>query len=115
MIAAIRLDLRYALRALLKHPGFTLLIVGTLALGIGATTALFSIVYGALLRQLPYGDEARIVAVWQSNLKNGIEREDTSPANFFDWRERAQSLDLAAAEPFGHSLIGQGEPEAFRS
>jgi putative ABC transport system permease protein len=115
MVAAIWMDLRYALRALLKQPSFTLLIVVTLALGIGATTALFSIVYGVLLRQLPYGDEKRIVAVWQSNLKNGVEREDTSPANFFDWRERTQSLDLAAAEPFGHALTGHGEPEAFRS
>ena len=74
------MDLRYALRSFLRHPGFTLLIVVTLALGIGATTALCSIVYGALLRRLPYGDEARIVAVWQSNLKNGVQREDTSPA-----------------------------------
>jgi putative ABC transport system permease protein len=109
-------DLRLGARMLLKRPGFTLTAALTLALGIGATTAMFSVVNGVLLRRLPYGDEARVVVLWQNNLKNGVEREETSPANFFDWRDRAQSLDIAsAAEPFAFNLSGTGEPETFRS
>lgn len=109
-------DLRYGARMLLKQPAFTLIAVLTLALGIGATTALFSVVNGVLLRPLPYRDEARIVTLWQSNLHSGVAREETSPATFLDWRERLQSYEaIAAIEPFGHSLIGNGEPERFRS
>jgi len=109
-------DLSLGARVLLKRPGFTLIATLTLALGIGATTAMFSVVNGVLLRRLPYGDEARVVVLWQNNLKNGVEREETSPANFFDWRDRAQSLDIvSAAEPFAFTLIGSGEPETFRS
>ncbi len=109
-------DLRYGARMLMKHPGFTAVAIGALALGIGANTAIFSVVNGVLLRRLPYGDEAGVVVLWQNNLKNGVEREETSPANFFDWRDRAQSLDIvSAAEPFAFNLSGTGEPETFRS
>ena len=109
-------DLSLGARVLMKRPGFTLIATLTLALGIGATTAMFSVVNGVLLRRLPYGDEARVVVLWQNNLKNGVEREETSPANFFDWRDRAQSLDIvSAAEPFALNLSGTGEPETFRS
>jgi putative ABC transport system permease protein len=109
-------DLRLGARVLMKRPGFTLIATLTLALGIGVTTAMFSVVNGVLLRRLPYGDEARVVVLWQNNLKNGVEREETSPANFFDWRDRAQSLDIvSAAEPFALNLSGTGEPETFRS
>ena len=109
-------DLSLGARVLMKRPGFTLIATLTLALGIGATTAMFSVVNGVLLRRLSYGDEARVVVLWQNNLKNGVEREETSPANFFDWRDRAQSLDIvSAAEPFALNLSGTGEPETFRS
>jgi predicted permease len=109
-------DLRLGARVLMKRPGFTLIATLTLALGIGVTTAMFSVVNGVLLSRLPYGDEARVVVLWQNNLKNGVEREETSPANFFDWRDRAQSLDIvSAAEPFALNLSGTGEPETFRS
>ena len=108
-------DLRYGVRMLLKRPGFTLVAVITLALGIGATTAIFSVVNGVLLRDLPYEDEERLVTFWQNNLQNGIEREEVSPANFFDWRDRVQSCDIVtAAEPFGFNLSNNGEPEIFR-
>lgn len=109
-------DLRYGVRMMLKKPSFTLIAFLTLSLGIGATTALFSIVNGVLIRPLGYREESRIVTLWQSNLKNGIEREETSPANFLDWRERLQACEMISAiEPFGHSMIGEGEPERFRS
>src|SRR5262245_6524007 len=108
-------DLRYGARMLWKKPGFTLIAVLTLGLGIGANTAIFSVVNGVLLRQLPYGEESRVVTIWQNNLKNGVEREEVAPANFFDWRDRLKSCEsVAAAEPFAFNLIGTGEPETFR-
>mgnify|MGYP000249344916 CR=1 FL=1 len=108
-------DLRFGVRMLRKAPGFTLIAVLTLALGIGATTAIFSIVNGVLLRELPYRDEARLVTMWQNNLKSGVAREEVSPANFLDWRNRVQSCDIvAAAEPFAFNLSNDGEPETFR-
>jgi putative ABC transport system permease protein len=71
---------------LLKKPGFTLIAVCTLALAIGATTAIFSVVNGVLLRPLPFAQPDRIVTLWEHNPKDGIERDDVSPANFLDWR-----------------------------
>ncbi|HMX27582.1 MAG TPA: ABC transporter permease, partial [Blastocatellia bacterium] len=115
MLSDLWQDLRFGARMLVKQPGFTLIAVLTLALGIGATTALFSVVHGVLLRPLPYREEARLVTLWQNNLKSGIEREEVAPANFFDWRDRVQSCDIvAAAEPFGFNLSNDGEPETFR-
>jgi putative ABC transport system permease protein len=109
-------DLRYGLRVLLKRPGFTLVTVLTLALGVGANTAIFSVVNGTLLRPLPYRDAERVMTLWQNDLKAGKERDDASPANFADWRERAKSFEeMAALEPYSHNLTGQGEPETFNS
>ncbi|HEY9282790.1 MAG TPA: ABC transporter permease, partial [Pyrinomonadaceae bacterium] len=109
-------DLRYGVRAMWKSPVFTFVTVLTLALGVGANTAIFSVVNGTLLRPLPYGDAGRVMTIWQNDLKAGKDGDDASPANFADWRERAQSFEeMAAVEPYGHNLTGQGEPEAFRS
>ena len=109
-------DVRAGVRMLMKKPGFTLVVVLTLAVGIAANTAIFSVVNGVLLRRLPYRQDDRIVTVWQSAPKRGVEREETSPANFFDWLEQSQSFEaLGMAEPWGHLLIGDGEPEAIRS
>lgn len=108
-------DLRYGVRMLFKHPGFTLIAVVTLALGIGANTAIFSVVNGLFWRALPYRDDARLVTLGQQNRQTGAAREGVSPANFLDWRERAQSFEaIAAAEKFGFTLTGDGEPEALR-
>ncbi|HEX8144504.1 MAG TPA: ABC transporter permease [Pyrinomonadaceae bacterium] len=109
-------DLRYAVRMLIRKPGFTAVAVITLALGIGANTAIFSVVNGVLLRPLPFQDPERIATFWQSNPRSGVQREDVSPANFLDWRERSRSCtEMAAALPFGYSLTGGEEPEAFRA
>src|ERR671912_84343 len=109
-------DLRYGLRVLLKRPGFTLVTVLTLAVGVGATTAIFSVVNGTLLRPLPYRDAERVMTLWQNDLKAGKDHDDASPANFADWRERSESFEeMAALEPYGHNLTGQGEPETFNS
>lgn len=100
---------------MLKRRGFTMVAVTTLALGIGATTAIFSVVNGFLLRPLPYRDDQRLVMLGQSNRKTGAAREGVSPANFLDWREQARSFSaVAAAEQWGYTLTDYGEPEAMR-
>ena len=108
-------DIRHGFRTLLKRPAFTVLAVITLALGVGATTAIFSVVNGLLLRPLPYHDDQRLVTLGQSNRKTGVAREGVSPANFLDWREQARSFAaVAAAEQWGFTLTDYGEPEAMR-
>jgi putative ABC transport system permease protein len=109
-------DLRYGARMLLKQPGFTLIAVFTLALGIGATTAIFSVVNAVLIRALPYRDADRIMTLWQRNTQSGAKEDGASPANFLDWQSRSQSFtEMAAAEPYSLNLTGQDEPEAFRA
>jgi hypothetical protein len=79
-------DLRFALRMLLKSPGFTAVTVLTLALGIGANTAIFSLVNSVLLRALPYKDADGLLVVWEQNPERGWYRNIVSAANFVDWR-----------------------------
>ena len=89
-------DLRYALRILRKNPGFTAVAVFTLALGIGATTTVFSIVNGVLLTPLEYPGFERIVRIFESDLEKGFQRRHTSPANFVDWRGENQVFQAIA-------------------
>jgi putative ABC transport system permease protein len=90
-------DLRHAARRLLKSPGFTIAAVATLALGIGATTAIFSVVNAVLLRPLTYRDPSRLVLVWERFAARHQDRNVVNPANYLDWRDRASSFtDLAA-------------------
>lgn len=88
-------DIRYGVRGLLKHPGFTALIVFTLALGIGASTAIFSVVDSVLLRRLPYATASRIVAIQELN-PAGKQTQVTS-ANFLDWRAQNSVFEHLAA------------------
>lgn len=109
-------DIRYGVRMLLKNPGFTTIAVLTLSLGVGANTAIFSIVNGVLLRDLPFPEADRIVTLWENNANDGLERDDVSPANFLDWRERQQSFqELAFANPFSLDYVADGEPVTLRS
>lgn len=103
-------DLRYGARMLLKNPGVTAVAVITLALGIGANTAIFSVVNAVMLRPLPYRNPDRLVSLWANVPERG--RWRVSPANFLDWKKQNTSFEDMAA--FGSStltLTGDGEPE----
>jgi putative ABC transport system permease protein len=109
-------DIQYGMRMLAKNPGFTAIAVLTLSLGIGANTAIFSVVNGVLLRDLPFPESDRIVTLWENNTTDGLERDDVSPANFLDWRDRQKSFeDLAFANPFSFDYVADGEPVTIRS
>jgi putative ABC transport system permease protein len=108
-------DTVYALRSLLRNPAFALAAVLTLALGVGATTAIFSVVNGVLLRPLPYPVAERLYVVWNNNVREGIERDITSYPNFLDWRDRNDVFESMAAFTSGNvSLSGDGDPEEIR-
>jgi putative ABC transport system permease protein len=96
-------DLCYGVRILGKNPFFTLVAVMTLALGIGANTAIFSVVNAVLLRPLPYEDPDRLVVVWGFNPQIG--REETSLPDFVDWREQSQSFEQMAATVGGNYTL----------
>src|ERR1051325_2005377 len=105
-------DLRYGARMLLKRPGFTLVAVITLALGIGANTAIFSVVNAVLLRALPYTQPEQLVRIGSANLQKGTRLGTFSPQDFYDWRERNTVFEsMAAYDGWSPSLTGTGEPE----
>ncbi len=105
-------DVHYALRSLLKRPAFTLISVITLALGIGAGTAIFSVVHAVLLRSLPYGSADRLVMVWEDTHRTGGKAENViNLGNFFDWKEQNHVFeDMAAFFDLSAKLTGDGEP-----
>ena len=88
-----RADIRHTLRLAIKTPVFTTLTVLALALGIGATTAIFAVVNGVLLRSLPYRDDARLVNLWSHNTTENRPRNPLSPANFLDFQKMNTTLD----------------------
>lgn len=105
-------DIRYAFRMMFRNPGFTFVALITLALGIGANTAIFSLVNGLLLRPLPYGNPDRIVMVWQDyRERTGRDKEWTSPDTFFDWRDQNHSLESISVLDAWLPTILAGEPE----
>jgi putative ABC transport system permease protein len=105
-------DLRYALRLLSKTPVFTIAAIGTLALGIGANTTIFSLVQTVLLHPLPYQDPDRVVMVWEDNTPAGFPRNSPAPGNFNDWRRRNRSFtDMAATRFAFATLTMDGAPE----
>src|SRR5688572_27599175 len=100
-------DLRLAFRVLLKNPGFALIAVITLGLGIGANTAIFSVINGVLLKPLPFAEPHRLVTLWERKLPNatapGFEQEMISPPNLADWQAQQQS--------FSHLAFWTGDSE----
>ena len=106
-------DIRFGARMLRKNPGFTAVVVLTLALGIGANTAVFSVVNGVLLKPLPYRDPGRLLRLWESSLQGGT-LGTVAPANFYDWREQSRSFEkMAAIDPYP-DFIMNGVSEARR-
>ncbi len=106
-------DIRYGARSLLKRPGFTVIALIALALGIGANTAIFSLVNAVLLRPLPYAEPDRLVWVY-GNIRNGGSRASVSPLDFLDYRAQNTSFEQFAASfsgPRPINLTGNGEPE----
>jgi putative ABC transport system permease protein len=105
-------DVRYGLRSLRKKPGFTLTAVIALALGIGANTAIFSVINGVLLRSLTYRDADNIVMVWERSFQMNRSQNSVSPANFLDWQKRSVSFQqIAATWDTRVNLTSAGEPE----
>ena len=102
-------DVRYGLRMLAKKPGFTLIAVLALALGIGANTAIFSVVNAVLLRPLPFENPERIVQAWSTNAKRGWKKAPTSYLNFADYRDQTQAFEHAAAYAEASAAFTSGE------
>jgi putative ABC transport system permease protein len=101
-------DIRYALRGLLNNRGFAAVVILTLALGVGANTAIFSVVRGVLLRPLPYGESDNLVTVWENNRQSSNTMGQVSPPNFADWRAQSSVFDgLAAAHYWNATLAGE--------
>jgi putative ABC transport system permease protein len=105
-------DLKYGLRMLAKSRGFTIIAVLTLALGIGANTAIFSVINATLLARLPYSHPDRLVMVWEHNGSRGFPHNSVSPGNFLHWQDANTVFDqMAAFLDFRANLTGTGEPE----
>src|SRR5215212_5261183 len=108
-------DLRYGVRVLSKSRGFALVAVVTLALGLGASTAAFSVVHAVLLRPLPFPEQERLVVAWKRDATTDNPFVELSVADFRDWQAQARSFDGLAAMPttvygYGYVLTGRGEP-----
>ncbi|PYU81876.1 MAG: hypothetical protein DMG50_14225 [Acidobacteria bacterium] len=105
-------DFRHALRMLLRNPGFTVVAVLTLALGIGANTAIFSVINSVLLHPLPYHDPDNLVMVWESNSQHRNPHNTVSPPNFLDWQSRNTVFSsMAFVFDERDNLTGNGEPQ----
>ena len=105
-------DLRYAARMQRKNPAFTIVAIFALAVGIGANTAIFSVVNTVLLRPLPYKDAERLVMVWEDASRHGYPRDTPTAANFIDWRTQNTVFEgMAAILGQSFNLTGAGEPE----
>jgi putative ABC transport system permease protein len=109
-------DLRFGIRLLLKNPAFSAVAVLALALGIGANTAIFSVVDAVLFRPLPFDHPDRLVAVWEHDLTKGDDHDSVMAANYLDWRNRNQVFEEMSAHAGGSvNLTGLAEPERLRA
>src|SRR3712207_4160266 len=105
-------DLRYGARTLWSRPGFTVVAVLTLALGIGANTAIFSLVNAVLLKSLPFPEADRLVMIWEDASNIGFPQNTPAPANYIDWKTQSSSFGgMAALSTVSYNLTGAGEPQ----
>jgi predicted permease len=105
-------DLRYGIRRMLQNSGFVIVSVLALGLGIGANTAIFSLVDRVLVRPLPYSDPDRLITLWEDASSAGVPRNSPTVANFVDWRAQSQVFtDMAASRDRAGNLTGDGPPE----
>jgi putative ABC transport system permease protein len=113
MLTTLLQDLRHGGRLLMKSPGFTAVAVTALAIGIGANTAIFSVVNTLLIQRLPYADPDRLVVVWEHNLPRDRKNNVVSPANYLHWREMNTAFAemSAVSMTFRAAYTGDGEPE----
>ena len=108
-------DIRYALRNLLRRPGFTLIAVITLAVGIGANTAIFSAIHALLLKPLPFPELDRVVAIWDKFPSRGVMHNEVTVANYLDWQSQTQSFEqLALYRWWNANLTGIDPPERIQ-
>jgi putative ABC transport system permease protein len=111
-VEALWQDVKYGARTLGKTPGFTVIAILTLALGIGANTAIFSVVEAVLLRTLPYAESERLAIIWEDASFAGFPRNTPAPANFVDWKAQNHTFeDMAAIANRSLNITGDGEPE----
>src|SRR6185503_14300056 len=107
-------DLRLAIRLCLRHPLLSLAAIGSLALGIGANTAIFTVLNGSVLKPLPYADPSSLVVVWETRADNPIRA--VAPANFLNWRRETNAFSgLAAFDDFTATLNGIGEAQRIHA
>src|SRR5215212_5961746 len=105
-------DLRYGARTLWSRPGFTVVAVLTLALGIGANTAIVSLVNAVLLKPLPFPEAERLVMIWEAASSIGFPQNTPAPANYVDWKKPSNSFEeMAALSTVSYNLTGAGEPQ----
>ena len=110
-----RSDIQYALRSIAKKPLFFTIVILTLALGIGANAAIFTVVNAVLLQPLPYPDPDRLMMVWTYNPRQGFDKDVGTYPNFEDWRRGSSSFERMSGY-FGANLTltGSGDPEQIR-
>jgi len=117
-------DFRFALRGLLRTAGFTLVVILTLALGIGANTAMFGVAESVLWRPMPYANPERLVQVWETNPLKRWTDAPVAPANFANWQKRNSvfnelaaynAADMKGASGFDVFLSGTGEPQRLKA
>jgi len=105
-------DIKYSLRIIGKNRGFAAVAILTLALGIGANTAIFSVIYSVLLQPLPFGNPERIVQIWETRVEQGRTRASLAPANFWDFRDMQRTFeDLGTYQGRSVNLTGYEYPE----